>query len=141
MTDVAELETAGLPGSTGITGLFIEVVTGDVDHAGTDAKVTFRVDQDGFLFYDQGHDAQERGSTDIYGYPVSYTLEQLRGAELVLSHDNSGDYPGWYVERVLVQVRVPGSGDIDFKAWNKVGWLASDEPNGCAVVLQRRCCC
>jgi hypothetical protein len=75
-----------------------------------------------------GYDDFERGDVDSYYFHVDMSLGELRQARIVLHHDNSGAYPGWYVQNAVLQIQFPNSGYmVLYKRWGNIGWLAKDE--------------
>jgi hypothetical protein len=97
----------------------LAVVTGDVDGAGTDARVTFTitgakgsasVQVDASL-----NGRMERGQTN------NVTIQGPDLGSLVsctVQRDNSGNAPGWYIERIDVQSSTyQTSGTALFKGW------------------------
>ncbi|XP_050216243.1 PLAT domain-containing protein 3-like [Mercurialis annua] len=115
----------------------ISVKTGTMQQAGTDAVVSLKFsdlenpavyikDLENYGIMEFGHDYFEFDNLDFFSYtrrcfpkPVCY---------IELSHDNSGKYPGWYVE--YVDVRSSGGYSIrETKKHFAVNqWLAKDEP-------------
>ncbi|XP_050227139.1 PLAT domain-containing protein 2-like [Mercurialis annua] len=114
----------------------ISVKTGTKSHAGTDAVVSLKLSslEDPAIYIPNlekyglmgaGHDYFENGNLDLFSYtgpcfptPVCY---------IKLSHDNSGDYPGWFVS--YVQIETSGGPITPTKKYFEVEqWLADDEP-------------
>jgi len=104
-------------------GYEIEVLTGDVQDAGTDARAYLSLwgpaDEDGQrcssgdlnLSVDNtpankpGTDLFERGQTDSFTFPQQYS-DRGRLTEVdyaILRHDNSNNKPGWFVEGFRVR--------------------------------------
>ena len=106
----------------------ITLFTGDVDDAGTDAQVFITISGNPgmrtteYILDKVGND-REQGSVD------TYTVESRdigRVSAILIRHDNTGDRPGWFLDKVTVVDQ--GSGDkFTFPYYN---WLAVDENNG-----------
>src|SRR5215207_2362873 len=80
----------------------ISVITGDLDQAGTDARVYITLMGEKGSFERQLGNPRnnfQRGCQDVFTYemPDLGKLERIR-----VHHDNSGDHPGWLLERIVV---------------------------------------
>ncbi|HXE96180.1 MAG TPA: PLAT/LH2 domain-containing protein [Dongiaceae bacterium] len=143
-----ELETKDEQSEALVRRLLIQIKTGGRKNAGTDANVTFRMGNLKLSLDSLGDVAKDRfecGNTNTFIYQINqevdgyFTLQDARDCIMELCHDNTGNKPGWYVESVLLQLCFdPNSVNfINYKKWEKVGWLALDEkPNSTSVVLQ-----
>ncbi len=117
------------PDNQKIVTIAITITTGNIPNAGTDANVTLLIGAKRFDLDIAGYDDFERGDTDTYYFKTDMTLSELRKAYIELSHDNSGNKPGWYVANVVLQVQFPNSSYMAlYKRWGNIGWLAKDEP-------------
>jgi hypothetical protein len=118
----------------------VDVVTGSIDNAGTDADVYLTIAGESRQL-DSPEDDFERGKPGTYylEYP-RMTMETLRNAQIILGHDNSGNKPGWYVAYFDLKVRYQNQSSFaKYKAWGSIGWLATDEPDNdwqTQVILQ-----
>jgi len=105
----------------------IEITTGTRIAAGTDANVYITLfDKDGYdsgeiLLDNPGVNDFERGDTNTF-LVTALNMEDLD--YIIIRHDNSGNYPGWYVDEIQV------SNEEINKEWNfpLYQWLATDEP-------------
>ena len=107
-----------------LTGYDIEVTTGTLDGAGTNASVSIslygplnpdgeRVGTAEFNLYDtidEAHsDAFEKGRTDVFkshqgSAPGLFDASSLDAIEFItIRHDNGGDRPGWFVKSVRIR--------------------------------------
>lgn len=97
----------------------IEVRTGDVDNAGTDAKVFIQLfgarGSSSERRIDDKHDNFERGRTDRF----SLELDDVGWVDRIrVRHDNSDNKPGWFLDRVTVtDVRRDLSYRFDVNQW------------------------
>ncbi|MDI6448631.1 PLAT/LH2 domain-containing protein [Anaerobaca lacustris] len=108
----------------------VTITTGSVKKAGTDADVYFEIAGHRTLLDKPGYNDFEKGDTDTYHLGVpAMTLKELRESVILLYHDNTGKYPGWYVDKVDMKVRFENT--YIFKLykrwWYSIGWLAKDE--------------
>jgi hypothetical protein len=102
----------------------VNVTTGNINNAGTDANVYITISgiggSSGERRLDTPHDDFERGNTGSYYFKTGHlgTLRHLR-----IRHDNSGSAPGWFLERIVVTDLYSG------RTWtfNAHRWLARDE--------------
>ena len=105
----------------------IEITTGTRIAAGTDANVFITLfDKDGhdsgeILLDNPGVNDFEKGDTDTF-LVTALNIEDLD--YIIIRHDNSGNFPGWYVDEVHVY-----NEEIN-KEWtfSPDQWLATDEP-------------
>src|SRR5665648_105801 len=105
----------------------IEITTGTRIAAGTDANVYITIyDKDGhdsgeILLDDPGVNDFERGDTNTFSV-TAINIEDLD--YIIVRHDSTGDYPGWYVDEIQV------SNEEINQEWNFFPdqWLATDEP-------------
>gem|GEM_PF-1006818 len=105
----------------------IEITTGTRIAAGTDANVYITIyDKDGhdsgeILLDDPGVNDFERGDTNTF-LVTAINIEDLD--YIIVRHDSTGDYPGWYVDEIQV------SNEEINQEWNFFPdqWLATDEP-------------
>ena len=112
------------------------ITTGAVDHGGTDARVYITLTgangSSGLQNLDNVQDNFEKGKVDEF----KVTCEDLGDLEYAaIQHDNSGKYPGWYVDRIEVH-------SVAGQAWaaSNIGWLRiKDKPFslGATVRLNR----
>ncbi|XP_069463204.1 polycystin-1-like protein 2 isoform X2 [Ambystoma mexicanum] len=84
---------------------FVTVYTGHRRGAATTSKVTITIygsegESDPHHLYDPEKPVFERGGVDIFVLTTLFPLGDLQSVRLW--HDNSGDRPSWYVNRVLV---------------------------------------
>ncbi|MGW4207452.1 PLAT/LH2 domain-containing protein [Lentzea sp. NPDC004789] len=81
----------------------VDLVTCDVEDAGTDARVEARLNgtiSSGWNNLDTSGDDRERGHTDSYSFTLS-NLGPIRSIDL--SFDNKGDSSHWCLEEVVVR--------------------------------------
>jgi len=105
----------------------IEITTGTRIAAGTDANVYITIyDKDGhdsgeILLDDPGVNDFEIGDTNIFSV-TAINIENLD--YIIIRHDNSGNFPGWYVDEIQV------SNEEINKEWTFFPdqWLSTDEP-------------
>ena len=145
--------TRAIPGSTEISAIFFDFKTGERTNSGTDARVEVRIGERRYAMPGRrgGHDLFDRGGIDVVGFTAGrfctppeprLDLQQLRNAPIILSHDDSGRSPAWYVERlsILVKLALPQEPVLEFKHWTDIGWLDAHKPQGTSVVLQQYDC-
>ncbi|MDF0665813.1 MAG: PLAT/LH2 domain-containing protein [Nitrospira sp.] len=111
---------------TKLTTYEITVVTGDVEGAGTNAGVYIRVSgSKGASEYelDNPRDNFQRGQTDRFEWKTR-DLGELK--VLHIRHDNKGDTPGWFLDRILVRNQTTNQTWL-FPCGQ---WLAVDSPDG-----------
>jgi hypothetical protein len=151
--EASESETARSDGSALVTQLLFQFRIGTVRNAGTAANVSLRIGDHRFDWpampesESESESENERGGIYTGAFPIHelrMTLDQLRAAEICLSHEDTGKNPGWYIDSVLVQVglnRPTANPDtirwLTYKRWQGMGCLAADE-SGIAVRLQKR---
>jgi hypothetical protein len=105
----------------------IEITTGSRIAAGTDANVYITMyDKDGhnsgeILLDNPGVNDFEIGDTNTFSV-IAINIENLD--YIIIRHDNSGNFPGWYVDEIQV------SNEEINKEWTFLPdqWLATDEP-------------
>ncbi|MEW2573754.1 PLAT/LH2 domain-containing protein [Streptomyces sp. NPDC047070] len=102
----------------------IQVATGKVDGAGTDANVYLTiygsVGSSEEIQLESGRDDFERASVSNF----IHTMRDLGALQKVrIRHDNSGHWPGWFLERIVIRDE-----EAD-KEWSFPCslWLATDE--------------
>ncbi|KAK2194040.1 hypothetical protein NP493_3g07026 [Ridgeia piscesae] len=107
----------------------IHVTTGDVEQAGTSARVfiTLHGGKDGNqtsgkIWLDSGK--FKRGRTDVFNVDVAEKLSPL--SRIDIGHDNSGMGAGWHLDKVLVNC--PSAGLEQLFPCDK--WFATDEDEG-----------
>ena len=121
-----------------ITSVQATISTGDIDSAGTDANVTLSIDGVQYDLHDSSINNFERGVTTSYLLPANLSLRQLKHAQINLSHDNSGDKPGWYVSNFSLLFQLQHGSELNlYRTWPNVGWLSVDD-GGTFVELQHR---
>lgn len=108
----------------------VEVLTGDLEKAGTDARVFLalyeRKEREGVVYgsgvmeLSRSGDSFERGKKDVFQV-TGRRIENLD--RIALLHDNSGENPGWYVSGI--RIKDVYSGKEWFFLPNR--WLALDE--------------
>ncbi|MGC8779072.1 MAG: PLAT/LH2 domain-containing protein, partial [Candidatus Caldatribacteriaceae bacterium] len=110
----------------------VEVCTGDLEDAGTDARVFLALyepkEREGVVYgsgvmeLSGGRSTFKRGGLDVFSV-AGRAINALD--HIVLLHDNSGDQPGWFVRGLKVEDTRSG------KEWVFVPnrWLALDEEN------------
>jgi PKD repeat protein len=122
------IEVTELPhGDIGEVNYRIKITTGIRIAAGTDANVFITLfDKDGhnsgeILLDDPGVNDFETGDTNTF-LVTAINIEDLY--YIIVRHDNSGNYPGWYVGEIQV------SNEEINKEWTFFPnrWLATDEP-------------
>jgi hypothetical protein len=103
----------------------ITLYTGKVDGAGTDADVFITLygssgTSDEFELDNPGDD-REWGAVDIYHLEIKKALGELKNVRI--RHSNSGDGPGWYLEKINIKHEATG------REWVFPcdRWLATDE--------------
>ncbi|XP_059165241.1 lipoxygenase homology domain-containing protein 1-like [Physella acuta] len=123
------------PGISKTVQYKIVIKTGDVENAGTDAKVFIN------LFGNKGSTGNlilpgqvtsqfERGDTDTF---TVYGKEVGRLYAIQIGHDNSGEAPGWYLDYVDVIQTVYAFGKYPRPKNTRYifrGWIAADEGDG-----------
>src|SRR4030066_2169469 len=105
----------------------IEITTGSRIAAGTDANVYITMyDKDGhnsgeILLDNPGVNDFEIGDTNTFSV-TAINMDDLD--YIIIRHDNSGNFPGWYVDEIQV------SNEEINKEWTFLPdqWLATDEP-------------
>jgi hypothetical protein len=106
------------------TTYLITVQTGDVENAGSDANVFITLfganASSGERFLDNAEDNFERGRTDVFSHEMR-DLGEIRFVRI--RHDNTGNKPGWFLERILIQNQQTGAGFV----FPCSRWLAFDE--------------
>ncbi len=112
----------------------IDVTTGDVNNAGTNANVFITLFGDSASSDEKqldtpNHDDFERGKTDTFNILTSRNLGNL--TRIRIRHDNSGFYKGWFLERIVITNVDTG------RRWtfNAHRWLATDEGDHAIDVL------
>ncbi len=105
----------------------ITVVTGPVEHAGTDANVYITLfgtnGNSGERLLDNADDNFERGHTDVFSIEMR-DIGEIRRVRI--RHDGSGNKPGWFLDRVTVH-----NEDTDHEWAFPCGrWLAYDVDDG-----------
>jgi hypothetical protein len=110
----------------------ITVVTGAVEYAGTDANVYITLfgsnGNSGERLLDNAADNFERGTTDVFDIQMRDIGEIRR---IRIRHDNWGNCPGWFLERVIVHKE-----DTDEEwVFPCHRWLAYDEQPGEVDIL------
>lgn len=110
--------------------------TGGDDSNATDARIYITLhgetgtNSDEIELDTPGIDDFMRGATDSFRITVPQdNFGPIRA--ITMRNDNSGPQPGWWLEWVKV------SCDGHTGKFNLGGWIASDEPNGLTVVIQR----
>jgi hypothetical protein len=82
----------------------IQVQTGNIPHAGTDAAVYIRLygsrGISDYIQLDNAEDNHEKGKKDIYTI-LHKDLGSLQKVDV--QHDNQGEYPGWFLESILIK--------------------------------------
>lgn len=115
------IQAADLRGET-MSSFNVTVYTGDVPDAGTDANVYIKIygteGSVGPADLDNDADNFERDSVDHFTLELSSVGEV---ESIDIGHDNSGDCPGWFLDRVLIHV---DGQEAEFPAYR---WLAKDE--------------
>ena len=98
--------------------------TGNVDNAGTDAEVFITITGTEtttreYILDNPGND-REQGSIDAY----TVEAENIGNLSYVkIRHDNSGDRPGWFLDKVIIIHQGSGT-EWTLPYYN---WLAIDE--------------
>jgi hypothetical protein len=81
----------------------ISVLTGNLDHAGTDARVYLTLfgerANSGERELDNPRNNFERSCQDVFSFEIE-DLGKLHSVRI--RHDNKGDSPGWFLDRVVV---------------------------------------
>jgi hypothetical protein len=134
---LSEINTHLLSDDTILSSLQVTISTARVKNGGTDANVTLTI---GGIEHDINNpniNNFEQGVTTNYLIQTNFTMGQLRKSQITLSHDNSGDKPGWNVGNVVLQTK-PQNTDlfVVYKRWGDIGWLSVDDPLGTSVELQ-----
>lgn len=102
----------------------ITLYTGKVDGAGTDADVfvTLHGSEGKSIEFqlDNPGDDREWGAVDTYRLEIKQILGELKAVRI--RHNNTGEGPGWYLEKVIVQHPATG------RPWTfpSARWLATD---------------
>jgi hypothetical protein len=125
-----------------VTLVRIELFTGNVRAAGTDAAVFLRIGERTFPMPEEhGKDPFERGAKDAFDFALDppIKLADFRTQEIEVYHNSEGRNPGWHLAMVRLWVSLstkPGE-DLLYKEWTDIGWLAIDEaPFVTQVTLQ-----
>jgi hypothetical protein len=99
------------------------ITTGAVDHGGTDARVYIVLSgtsgSSGLQNLDNAKNNFEKGQVDEF----RITCDDLGDLEYAsIQHDNSGKYPGWYVDRIEIHSSAG-------QAWaaSNIGWLRTKD--------------
>jgi PLAT/LH2 domain len=100
------------------TSLLLQVTTSDVSHAGTDANVTFTLeDTDGQVFrrsVDASYNGRfEQGTTTCVTFP-GLALTPQRVKSVTVEHDDSGNAPDWRLSSMTLRLRGAPDRVIDF---------------------------
>jgi PLAT/LH2 domain len=105
----------------------VVVQTGSVPNAGTDANVYVNiigtVGQSGERFIDNADDNFENSKIDTFAVDAR-ELGTLRRVHI--RHDNTGNKPGWFLDRITVRREDTGEEAV-FPCGH---WLARDEEDG-----------
>ena len=151
-----EAETISSASGAVIREITLRLTTADLSYAGTNAGVMFQLGERVFLLeagvgreLTDGADAPqspsldefERAQTNLFriqgkGGSLGITLEQLRDAALMLSHDTKGATSDWSIDKIELSVSYEDK-DLRnqyYKQWVAVGWLTDGAPR---VLLQR----
>ncbi|SEG97730.1 PLAT/LH2 domain-containing protein [Nonomuraea solani] len=100
----------------------ITVETGDVPDAGTNANVFLKIHGTtgsvGPTDLDNSEDNFERNAVDHFTLTMSSVGEVM---SIEIGHDNTGNKPGWFLNRVIIDV---DGQEAEFAAYR---WLAKDE--------------
>ncbi|CAH2061412.1 unnamed protein product [Thlaspi arvense] len=125
----------------------LNVKTGTISEAGTDAKVSIIIaDKDGNKVQIQnlenwgglmgpGHDYFENGNLDVFASKATCLASPI--CLLNVTSDGTGFMPGWYLDYVDVTTVRPGS--TCTHRFNVDQWLATDEPPYSLNVIRNRC--
>ncbi len=130
--DTEEVATTHLGDARKISQLRITVATRVVPFAGTDAGVFLDISKTGrYHLITQGENDFERGSIKSYSFQASFTLGDLRKSAIILSHDNSGQNPGWCVAGLRIEIKLHNSDILYlYKLWEDISWLSENKaPN------------
>jgi len=114
---------------------YLTVQTGDVNYGGTNANVIVRVFGSDGKFIDLPIDDLDRDDFERgHGDEFSIVAPALQGPieRVRVSHDNSGRYPGWFLEAVRLQGHIGDEWWASDFAANR--WLAKDEGDGSLCV-------
>lgn len=134
---LSEINTKLLSDDTILSALEVTLSTARIKNAGTDANVLLTIGGIGHELFDPNIDNFEQGVSTNYLIQTNFTMGQLRKSQITLSHDNSGDKPGWNVGNVVLQAK-PQNEDLFvlYKRWGDIGWLSTTDPLGLSVELQ-----
>lgn len=123
-----EVDTKNILGIRVIRSIIITITTKDTNFAGTDANVFLNLGSLGnYPLLTLGENDFEKGTTKSYLLDVNFPLISLRSEKIELGHDNTGNFPGWNVSDVSIQVKFPGSNRLElYKEWKEIGWLSED---------------
>lgn len=108
------------------TSYAIKVYTGNVQNAGTDADVYITLYSEdgrnsGERLLDNSDNNFERNKTDMFTIEMQ-DIGAIRAVRI--RHDNSGNRPGWYLDKIVVHNNATPNCEWTFPC-NK--WLAVDE--------------
>ncbi|MFI2190533.1 PLAT/LH2 domain-containing protein [Streptomyces sioyaensis] len=110
----------------------VSVYTGDIDDAGTDANVSITIHGSsrsvGPVDLDNSENNFERGKVDHFTLDLS---DVGRMDKINIAHDNSGNKPGWFLNRVVI------TKDGDTAEFPCSQWLANDETHNTEVDIDR----
>lgn len=122
----------------------ILVTTGDIEDAGTDARVSLSVSTANGKklvieslkpWGQKGHNNFEKGHTDTF--KGRGTCLPSKPCRMFLESDGKGNKPGWFVEKVTFSQIEPNLSQK--KTFNVNRWLARDESPGTLFVVVDDC--
>lgn len=107
----------------------LSVQTGSRKAAGTSANVTIKLigletESEAHQLSDRHKPVFERGADDVFLLATPFPLGDLRSIRL--QHDNTGEHPSWYVDKVVIQ-------DLQtHQVWHFLcsSWLSSEKGEG-----------
>lgn len=106
--------------------LEVDIETSDRSRAGTEARVSLEVGGESYRI--EGTFSPGDKSMIHLELRVPQTIDQLKRQQIVLSHDDSGWFPAWDVERVRVHYSTNGEDYQLLGEWSDVGQLGGREP-------------
>lgn len=115
----------------------IKVVTGNVEYAGTDANVYVTLTGPNgstreIYLDDPDRDDFEKGQTDVFVRTAEDVGPYI--TSIKVRHDNSGGYPGWFLNTICVTIESP---EYEFRkdCFDFHRWLAVDEEEGAICLI------
>lgn len=107
----------------------VTLATGNVEHAGTDAKVKITLignfKQTHHTLLDTEKSDLERGQNNQFTFLSDYNIGEI--IKIRISHDNRGSNPGWYFH--IINIREQFGSRLGY-SFTSSRWLIKDELDG-----------